>query len=132
MLLEEVQKLNRENTEKSGHQLSAVYLDLEAGVSPQDQHLGDPLKDHRESNDEEFAKAMDHEVAGQTLLDEDAAVTEREPKLDAQDVVKEEDEEQWGIQEENKEEDASAAEETAQTSELPPVQDDLKEETAAR
>uniref|UniRef100_A0A8C5DSP1 Myosin light chain kinase 2, skeletal/cardiac muscle-like n=1 Tax=Gouania willdenowi TaxID=441366 RepID=A0A8C5DSP1_GOUWI len=37
LLLEEVQKLNKENTEKSGHQLTTGCLDLEAGVSSKDE-----------------------------------------------------------------------------------------------
>lgn len=42
LLLEEVQKLNQENVEKSEQQLTSGYLDLEAGVSTEDQPCGRP------------------------------------------------------------------------------------------
>lgn len=38
LLLEEIQKLNWENAERSGHQLTSELLDLEAGGSPEPQH----------------------------------------------------------------------------------------------
>ncbi|KAM9845036.1 uncharacterized protein mylk4a [Aulostomus maculatus] len=141
LLLEEVQKLNLENAEKSGHQLSSVYLDLEAGVSPKDQQLADPKcnlvdylrEDYQLSKDEEYEypqfledDACKEEVGGK-VPDKDAAIIEK-----LEDLVKEGDEGQQEVQKEKKEEeDASSAGEIAKIPELPAVHDDQKEQTAA-
>lgn len=141
LLLEEVQKLNRENAEKSGHQITPEHLDLEAGVPPKDQLLDAPgcnLVDYLRE-DSQVSKDEKHELveeAGEEVEEvvekvpvEDAAITEEEPKLDVEDVVKETDEGQQAVQEEKKEEEASAGEEVAETPELPDADDDQKEPT---
>ncbi|XP_067462108.1 myosin light chain kinase 2, skeletal/cardiac muscle isoform X2 [Thunnus thynnus] len=141
LLLEEVQKLNRENEEKSGHQITAGHLDLEAGVPPKDEQLDPPgcnlvdylREDAQVSKDEkpELVEGVGEEVeVGEKVPAGDAATTEEEPKLDAEDVVKEIDEGQQEVQEEEKKEkEASSAEEVAKTPELPAAHDDQKEPT---
>ncbi|XP_034470276.1 myosin light chain kinase 2, skeletal/cardiac muscle isoform X2 [Hippoglossus hippoglossus] len=124
LLLEEVQKLNRENVEKSDHQLTTGFLDLEAGVSPKDQQLDaaacnlvDYLRE--DSQVAEKHEASSEEGAGEKVAEGEAVVTEQEPKLDVEEAGKEDEE----VPEEKKEEEASAA-----APEIPAE----KEPTAAR
>ncbi|KAM7400534.1 hypothetical protein PAMA_004966 [Pampus argenteus] len=119
LLLEEVQKLNRENAEKSSHQIVSGHLDLEAGVPPEDQ------------------QQVPEDEVGEKVPVADVAITEEEPKLDVEDVVKEIDKGQQEVEEEKEEEEkkeeeeegASAAEDVASTPELPAAHDDQKELT---
>ncbi|KAM6989148.1 uncharacterized protein mylk4a [Tautogolabrus adspersus] len=93
LLLEEVQKLNRENTEKSGQQPSSGLLDLEAGVSPKDQQLNDPacnLVDYLREDSQVTVNEGDQ--AEETVAEEEeeeveekAADTEKEPELEEKD-----------------------------------------------
>ncbi|XP_070775520.1 myosin light chain kinase 2, skeletal/cardiac muscle [Enoplosus armatus] len=136
LLLEEVQKLNRENAEKSGHQLSPGHLDLEAGVPLKGQQPDAPacylyLREDSQvavAGKQEVAEPVSEEEVGEKVLETEAAVTEKEPKLDVEDVVKKTEEEKLCVPEEKKEEVASPAQEVA--SELPPAHDDKKELTA--
>lgn len=121
LLLEEVQKLNKENAEKSGQQLTDGYLDLEAGVPPKDQqpdvpafNLVDYLREDSQkalSEKEEAVEAVIKEEVDQKVQEAEAAVTEKEQKLDVKDVVKAE--ETPPIPEEKKEEVVSPNEEEA-------------------
>ncbi|XP_068594315.1 myosin light chain kinase 2, skeletal/cardiac muscle isoform X2 [Cebidichthys violaceus] len=127
LLLDEVQKLNRENAEKSGHhQLTPGNLDLEAGVSPKDQQPDSPAckmvdsmrEDSQAAADEKrkVVEAVSEEGVGEKVKE---ALTEKEPNLDVEDVVKEEEKEK--LPEEKKEEVAP---------ELPAAHKDEKEQTA--
>ncbi|XP_061776419.1 myosin light chain kinase 2, skeletal/cardiac muscle isoform X2 [Nerophis ophidion] len=115
LLPEEVQKLNRENAEKSAQQLTNVYLDLETGVPAQEQ------QDH---GVEDLAVASQQEAAG---AEEDAAkisdrdVAEEELTFDFHDVEEEE------VQKIEAEEE-STTEDASEGSELP---DNQKEQTNA-
>ncbi|XP_019955170.2 myosin light chain kinase 2, skeletal/cardiac muscle isoform X1 [Paralichthys olivaceus] len=104
LLLEEVQKLNRENVEKSDHQLTPGYLDLEAGVSPKDQQLDASTCNLVDYLQEDSQVAEKCGATSDKVAEEEAVVTEQEPKLDVEEAVKED-------EEEKKEEEASAAEE---------------------
>ncbi|XP_044076520.1 myosin light chain kinase 2, skeletal/cardiac muscle isoform X2 [Siniperca chuatsi] len=138
LLLEEVQKLNQENAEKSGHQLTPGYLDLEAGVSPKDRQPDAPAcylylrEDSQVAAAEklEAVEAVSEEEVGEKVHEAEAAVTEEDPKPDVEDQVKENDEEKLYVPEEKKEEVASPAEEVAKTSEFPAAHDAEKELTA--
>ncbi|XP_072220414.1 uncharacterized protein mylk4a [Leuresthes tenuis] len=93
LLLEEVQKLNKENAEKSGHQLTP--LDLEAGVSPEDQRpdsLACNLVDYLRE-DSQAVEAVSEAEVGDEEAEEKAAVTEKETKPDVEDVEQKKDEE---------------------------------------
>ena len=110
LLLEEIQKLNRENVEKSDHQLKTGFLDLEAGVSPKDQQLDAAARNlvdylREDSQVAEKHEASSEEGAGGKAAEGEAVVTEQEPKLDVEEAVKEDEE----VPEEKKEEEASAA-----------------------
>ncbi|XP_054452589.1 myosin light chain kinase 3 [Anoplopoma fimbria] len=134
LLLEEVQKLNRENAEKSGHQLTSGHLDLEAGVSTKDKQPDAPackvvdylLEDSQASVDEKqkIIEVVSEELAGEKVNEAEAAVTEEEPKLDV-----EEEKEKEKLPEENKEE-VAPPEEKAKAPELPAAHKDEKEQTA--
>ncbi|KAM8728095.1 uncharacterized protein mylk4a isoform 2-T2 [Acanthopagrus schlegelii] len=133
LLLEEVQKLNRENAEKSGQQLTPGHLDLEAGVPPKDQlpdasacNLVNFLRE--DSQKDEVVEATSEEMVGEKVQQAEALVTEKEPELDVEGVVKEKDEEKLPVAEEKKEEVISSEEE-AKASELPLAQEDEKEPT---
>ncbi|XP_068427505.1 myosin light chain kinase 2, skeletal/cardiac muscle isoform X2 [Clinocottus analis] len=126
LLLEEVQKLNRNNAEKSG-------LDLEAGVSPKDQQPDAPAckmvdyqrEDSQVAADEkhEVVEAVREEGVGEKVDEDEAEETEKEPKLDVEDVLKEK------LPEEKKE-DVDVPEEAAKASELPSGHEDEKEQIA--
>ncbi|XP_071348415.1 myosin light chain kinase 2, skeletal/cardiac muscle isoform X2 [Trachinotus anak] len=139
LLLHEVQKLNRENTEKSGHQLTPGCLDLEAGMPPKDQqpdqqpacNLVDYLRE--DSHVAEKHKVVEEE--GEEKVPEgEAVITEQEPEpepeLDVKDVVKEKEDEKLKVPEEKKEQEASVVEEVAEAPELPAAHDNKKEPTA--
>ncbi|XP_039998880.1 myosin light chain kinase 2, skeletal/cardiac muscle isoform X2 [Xiphias gladius] len=140
LLLEEVQKLNRENAEKSGPQLTPGYLDLEAGVPPEDQQPDVPacnlvdslLEDSQVAESREDVEAVSEEEAGETVPEGEAVVTEKEPKLDVEDAVKETEDEKLEVAEEKKEEEASVAEEITKAPELPAAHHNEKEPTATR
>ncbi|XP_029309860.1 myosin light chain kinase 2, skeletal/cardiac muscle isoform X2 [Cottoperca gobio] len=135
LLFEEVQKLNRENAEKSGHQPTPGYLDLEAGVSPEDQQLDsracnllDYLREDSQAaagEKDEVVEAVSEEEVVEKV--HEAEVTETEPKLDVEDVGKEKEEEK--PPEEKKEEVASPDEEVAKAPELSAAHEE-KEQTA--
>ncbi|XP_062261279.1 myosin light chain kinase 2, skeletal/cardiac muscle isoform X2 [Platichthys flesus] len=136
LLLEEVQKLNRENVEKSDHQLTTGFLDLEAGVSPKGQQLdaaAPNLVDYvrEDSQAAKEREASSEEGAGEKVAEVEAVVTEQEPKLDEEEDVKEDEE----VPEEKKEEEASAAapeipaeKEPAATRDASPAEQDQKAE----
>ncbi|KAM8849431.1 uncharacterized protein mylk4a isoform 2-T2 [Spinachia spinachia] len=97
LLFEEVQKLNRENAEKSAHQLTGENLDLEAASTPKDQRPDDPArnlvdglqKDSQAAVDDEHkvAEAVSEEVVGEKV--NEAEGTEKEPKLHVEEEVEE-------------------------------------------
>ncbi|XP_038573844.1 myosin light chain kinase 2, skeletal/cardiac muscle isoform X2 [Micropterus salmoides] len=133
LLLEEVQKLNRDNAEKSSHHLTPGHLDLEAGVSPKDQKPDAPAcylylrEDSHVAVPEkrEVVEAVSEQEVGEKV--HEAEVREKEPKLD---VEKEKEEENLFVPEEKKEEVESPAEET-KPSESPAAHDDEKEPTTS-
>ncbi|XP_041658381.1 myosin light chain kinase 3 isoform X3 [Cheilinus undulatus] len=96
LLLEEVQKLNKENTEKSGQQTASGLLDLEAGVSPKDQQLEAPpcnLVDYlREDSqltvtgEDEVEEIVTEEEEEEEEVEEEAVKEEQEPKLEEKEV----------------------------------------------
>ncbi|XP_041847401.1 myosin light chain kinase 2, skeletal/cardiac muscle [Melanotaenia boesemani] len=118
LLLEEVQKLNKENTEKLGHQL--IPLDLEAGVSPKDQqpdspacNLVDYLREdtqvavaekHKGEDSDSEHKVVDEEPEDKTT------VPEKETKPDVEELKQQKEEEKLKVPEETQEESVSAAE----------------------
>ncbi|XP_063742772.1 myosin light chain kinase 3 isoform X2 [Eleginops maclovinus] len=102
LLFQEVQKLNRENAQKSGHKTTTGYLDLEAGVSPKNQQSDSPACNLVDLLRED----------SQTDVGDEHEVDEEEPKLDVQDVAKEEEK----LPEEKKEEVASDEEEQTASS----------------
>ncbi|XP_035526208.1 myosin light chain kinase 2, skeletal/cardiac muscle isoform X2 [Morone saxatilis] len=138
LLLEEVQKLNRENAEKSGQQITPGYLDLEAGVSPKDQqpeapacNLVDFLREDSQvavAEKDEVVEAVSEEEVVEKVQEAEPVVTEEDPKLDLEDIEKEKGEEKPPVPEEVEEEVVSPAEETT---EFPAAHDDEKEPTAA-
>ncbi|KAI3374317.1 hypothetical protein L3Q82_006158 [Scortum barcoo] len=135
LLLEEVQKLNRENTEKSGQQVTPGNLDLEAGVSPKDQRPEGPVcylvnylrEDSQVAMVEkpEIVEAVSEEEDEEKVQEEEAAVTE----FDVEDVVKGKEEEKLHVPEEKKEEVAAPADEEAQAPKVPAVRDEKEEPT---
>ncbi|CAJ1072386.1 myosin light chain kinase 3 isoform X3 [Xyrichtys novacula] len=134
LLLEEVQKLNRENKEKSGQQLSPGLLDLEAGVSPKDQqpdtpacNLVDFLREDAkvtvaEEDQAEQAVTEDEEEVEEEEVEEEEVVNDAEktPKLE------EKEEEKPAEQEEKKYEVSAPAEEVIKAPEPP---EEKKEKT---
>lgn len=142
LLLEEVQKLNRENAEKSGQQLTPGYLDLEAGVPPEDQHPDTPacsLVDYLREDSQvttaeklEVVEAVSEEEGGEKVQEVEAAVTEKEPKQVEEDVVKETEEDKPPAPEEKKEEVVSPDEEVSKAPEFPAALEDDKDMTATR
>ncbi|KAF1383795.1 hypothetical protein PFLUV_G00135530 [Perca fluviatilis] len=133
LLLEEVQKLNRENAEKSCQQLTPGSLDLEAGVSPEEKdqqsdacacNLVDYLRE--DCKVAETHEGVSEEEVVEKLHEAEAAVKEKEPKLDVEDVMKEKEEEK--LPEKKKEEVASPDEEVAYALELPAAHEDEKEQ----
>ncbi|TKS79761.1 Myosin light chain kinase family member 4 [Collichthys lucidus] len=108
LLLEEVQKLNSENAEKSGQLHTTGYLDLEAGVPPKDQKPDAPAPSSVDYLREDSQVAeKDEEVEEEESVEEteEEEVTEEEPTLDVEDGVKEKEEETLTVQEEKKKED---------------------------
>ncbi|XP_067331464.1 myosin light chain kinase 2, skeletal/cardiac muscle isoform X2 [Channa argus] len=110
LLLEKVQKLNKQNAEKSGHQLTSGYVDLEAGKSPKHHQTDAPactLADYL-PKESQVAATEKHEVAGQVSEEgcgETApdVITEKEPKLNLKDAVKEIEEEKLKMEKKDKE-----------------------------
>ncbi|KAM4552614.1 uncharacterized protein mylk4a isoform 3-T3 [Odontesthes bonariensis] len=126
LLLEEVQKLNKENAEKSGHQLTP--LDLEAGVAPKDQqpdsltcNLVDYLReDSQVAEKHKAVEAISEAEVGDEEAEEKAAVTEKETKPDVEDVEQQKEEEK--LPGETQQESVSADE----VSEVPVLHQDEK------
>ncbi|XP_029930117.1 myosin light chain kinase 2, skeletal/cardiac muscle isoform X2 [Myripristis murdjan] len=129
LLLEEVQKLNRENAEKSRHQLTPGSLDLEAGVSPEDANLDssscnllDYLREDSKvpvAERDDLCEGKNVEEDGQKGNEDKAAVKETETKLE-EDLVKEKEE---GLEvPEEKEKEKEKEEATAAKEDLPQVQ----------
>lgn len=126
LFLEEVQKLNRENVEKSGHQLTSGCPDLEAGGSPQDQQPDAPASNLLDYLREDEKHKVVEAVSEEGVVAE-AAVTEKETKHDVEDVV----EEKEKLPEEERGEVTSPDGE-AKAPELPAAHEDEKEQTATR
>ncbi|KAM4556752.1 uncharacterized protein mylk4a [Fundulus diaphanus] len=135
LLLEEVQKLNRENTEKSGHLLPP--LDLEAGVNYKEEQPEDPacnLVDyvHEDSPTAVAEKPEVTDVTEEQVEDEEpedkAALTET--AVDDAVQKKAEEEDKPAVPEEPQREDISAAEGEIEVPEVPASNEDKKEEIA--
>ncbi|XP_006786481.1 myosin light chain kinase 2, skeletal/cardiac muscle isoform X3 [Neolamprologus brichardi] len=133
LLLEEVQKLNRENAEKSGQQITLGFRDLEAGVPPKDQEpdasassLVDYLQEDSQvdiSEKNEDVEAVTEEESGEKVPED---VTEKELQPSVENLGKQKEEEKLGVQEDKEEKGVSAAEEVSGLSTSP---DNKKEAT---
>ncbi|XP_005721474.1 myosin light chain kinase 3 isoform X2 [Pundamilia nyererei] len=118
LLLEEVQKLNRENAEKSGQQITLGFRDLEAGVPPKDQEpdasassLVDNLQEDSQvdiAEKNEDVEAVSDEESGEKVPED---VTEKELKPSVENLGKQKEEEKLEVQEDKEEKGVSAAEE---------------------
>lgn len=141
MLLEEVQKLNRENAAKSGHQLSS--LDLEIGVPPEVQHmevatcsLVDYL--HEDSQNTEAEKHEVKEAVGEEPIEDEkpkekSMVSDKKLQpAEERAVGKEKEEEKLEIPEETQAETIVAAGELAQVPEVSASHRDEKEVITTR
>ncbi len=139
LLLEEVQKLNKENEEKSAQQLTTGFLDLEAGVPLKDQqpdvpacNLVDYLREDSQRvvrEKDEVVGAVSEEKVDEKTQEVEAVVTEKKHKLDVKPVVKEKVEETAPVPEEKKEEVVSPDGEKAKASAAPEKE---KEPTTTR
>uniref|UniRef100_A0A3B4G779 Myosin light chain kinase 3-like n=1 Tax=Pundamilia nyererei TaxID=303518 RepID=A0A3B4G779_9CICH len=141
LLLEEVQKLNRENAEKSGQQITLGFRDLEAGVPPKDQEpdasassLVDNLQEDSQvdiAEKNEDVEAVSDEESGEKVPED---VTEKELKPSVENLGKQKEEEKLEVQEDKEEKGVSAAEEDSGLStsadkkkEATPIRDDHKD-----
>lgn len=139
LLLEEVQKLNQENAEKSCQQLTSGYLDLEAGVSPKDEQPDTPacsLVDYLREDSQvaekvaeklEVAEVATEEEAGERA--QDAEVSEKKAELVVEDEATGKEEDKLLTLEEKKEEDVSSGTEGSKATESPAAVEDT---TASR
>ncbi|XP_053739295.1 myosin light chain kinase 2, skeletal/cardiac muscle [Synchiropus splendidus] len=122
LLLEEVHKLNQENTEKSSQQFRPASLDLEAGVSSEGQEEEQPgpdLDEHKQdsSASKDAEDELVEEDADEDVVKEAEAVTqevtkEAQVKLEIQD-------------------DASTAEGQSRSSESPAAPEDQRGDTVS-
>lgn len=139
LLLEEVQKLNQENAEKSCQQLTSGYLDLEAGVSPKEEQpdaptcsLVDYLREDSQVAEKVAEKLEVAEVAAEEEVGErahDAEVSEKKDELVMEDEATEKEEDKLPSSEEKKEEDVSSGTEGSKAAESPAAVEDA---TASR
>lgn len=109
LLLEEVQKLNQENVEKSGQQLSSGHLDLEAGVSPEDEQRDLPacsLVDYQ--CEESYTEGKLEAVEVATEAEEFEEKVQDEEQLVVEDVITEKEEDKLPALEEEKVEEVSS------------------------
>ncbi|CAB1448493.1 unnamed protein product [Pleuronectes platessa] len=86
LLLEEVQKLNRENVEKSDHQLATGFLDLEAGASPKDQQLDAAARNLVDFLREDSQAAEEHEASGEEGVGEKRKRRRRKLRLKSPEI----------------------------------------------
>lgn len=129
LLLEEVQKLNRENAEKSGQPLTSRYPDLEAGVPPKDQQPDTPtcsLVDYLREDTQvavaeklEVVEAVSEEEYGEKVKAEAITIAEKKPKPVVEGVVNEKEEDDLPEPEEKKEEVGFPDEEVSKGPEFP-------------
>lgn len=141
LLLEEVQKLNRENAEKSGPQPTSGYLDLEAAVPPKDQQPDTPaysLVDYLREDSQvtvaeklEVVETVGEEEDGEKVQEVEAVPTEKKPKLVEEDAAKEKDD-MPTANKGKKEEVISPNEEVSKAPEVPDALEDDKAMTATR
>lgn len=141
LLLEEVQKLNRENAAKSGHQLSS--LDLEAGVPPKDQRMEVPTRSlvdylhedtqNAEAEKQEVKEAVSEEQIKDEKPEEKSAVSDKKSEpAEEREVGKKEGEEKLEVPEETQAETIIAAGELAQVPEVSDSHRDEKEVITTR
>lgn len=134
LLLEEVQKLNRENADKSGHQAEVSPIDQQPAASVS--NLVDYLReDFQESSSQEKDRLLDaitQEEVREKEPEEKAAVTEKETKPSVEDAVKNDVEEKLKVPEETQEEKESAAEGVSEFPEVPAPREVEKEQTVTR
>ncbi|KAM3866197.1 uncharacterized protein mylk4a [Diretmus argenteus] len=129
LFVEEVQELNRENTEKSDPQPAPEHVDPEVGGTPKDQQHGAcspedaevPVAGKDEQEEEQKVEeggeaAKETEVAAKET---EVAAKETESKLDEQDVSKEREEGQLETPAPKEEEEVAAAVEDPPTTEVP-------------
>ncbi|XP_030608379.1 myosin light chain kinase 2, skeletal/cardiac muscle [Archocentrus centrarchus] len=129
LLLEEVQKLNRENAEKSGHQITPDDLDLEAGMPPKDQQpdaSAGSLVDYLDEDSQVDVAVKREEKVGEKVPGE---VTEKKPKPDVGDLGKQKEKEKFEVQEDKEEKCASSTQEVPGLSTSP---DNEKDKTPIR
>lgn len=138
LLLEEVQKLNRENAEKSGQQITLGFRDLEAGVPPKDQEpdasassLVDYLQEDSQvdiAEKNEDVEAVSEEESGEKVPED---VTEKELKPSVENLGKQKEEEKLEVQEDKgvsaAEEDSGLSTSADKKKEATPIRDDHKD-----
>ncbi|XP_014864451.1 PREDICTED: myosin light chain kinase 3-like isoform X2 [Poecilia mexicana] len=129
LLLEEVQKLNRENTEKTGQLF--LQLDLESGVTPKDEQPEAPTCNLVDYVHEDSQPAVAEEREATGVIEEQ--IEEEETKVKAvpvDDVVQKKaaEEEKPKVPEEQQKENISASEEQIEDSKMPSSDVDEKEE----
>lgn len=130
LFLEEVQKLNQENVEKSGQQLTSGYLDLEAGVSTEDQQRDRPacsMVDYQREDSQTEEKLEVVEVA--TEVEEVEEKVQDAEELVVEDVTTEKEEDKLPASEEKMDDKVSSDAEGSTTPQSPA---EVEEATASR
>lgn len=137
-----MQKLNRENAEKSGQQLTSGYPDLEAGVPPKDQQPNTPtcsLVDYLREDSQvavaeklEVVEAVSEDEFGEKVQEAEAMIAEKKPKPVVEDIVNEKEEDKLPDPEEKKEEVGFPDEEVSKAPEIPAALEDEIDTLATR
>lgn len=130
LLLEEVQKLNQENVEKSEQQLTSGYLDLEAGVSTEDQQCDRPacsLVDYQREGSQAEEKLEVVEVASEAEEVEEKVQDAEE--LVGEEVATEKKDDKLSASEEKMDDNVSSGEEGSKRPQSPA---EVEEATASR
>lgn len=132
LLLEEVQKLNKENAEKSGQLFTP--LDLESGVAPEDEQAEAPTCNLLDYEHEDFQAAVTEKPEVRDVIEEQIMYKELEEKAAltekaVDDVVQQKpvEEEKPAVPEELEKENIFASEEEIKISAVPASDEDKKE-----
>ncbi|XP_054888914.1 myosin light chain kinase 2, skeletal/cardiac muscle isoform X1 [Poeciliopsis prolifica] len=130
LLLEEVQKLNKENTEKTDQLF--LQLDLESGVSPKDKQPEAPAHNLVDYVQEDSQATVAEERESTGVIEEQTEKEEtKEQAVPVDDVVQNiAEEEKPEVPREQQKENISASEEQIEVSEMPSSDVDKKEEIA--
>ncbi|XP_014329525.2 myosin light chain kinase 2, skeletal/cardiac muscle-like isoform X2 [Xiphophorus maculatus] len=130
LLLEEVQKLNKENTEKMGQLF--LQLDLESGVTPKDEQPQAPACNLVDYVHEDSQATVAEEREAKAVTEEQIEEEEtKEKAVPVDDVVqKKAEEKKPEVPKEQQKENISASEEQIEVSEMPSSYVDKKEEIA--